>query len=413
MSLRPLRRLLIPFVLIIIAIYLREPATHLDPVYQQLLNWLPYITLGIASFLCAYYNRSRLLTLSLIFIITYYLIQYGLQVSLTEPRALFIYTSINLALPLSALLLLILPERGLFNRYGVMVFSIIPLQLIIAVVVFNVYSPSIIITTIQSYFSIHPFDNYVLSVNGSIFYLISALIGFYALYKKDNETTATLFFSVIIGFIAFTCFYLDKISVVMFSVAGFIFIISLMRNSFDMAYRDDLTGLLGRRALNERLKGLGKRYVIAMMDVDHFKKFNDTYGHDVGDDVLKVVAKEIAAVRGGGTAYRYGGEEFCIVFSGRDIEYARPYLEEVRKNIGSYKMALRDAEHRPKSTETAKERRGRRSKKREGKTVSVTISIGVATPGENISKADAVLKVADQALYKAKQKGRNCLAVIN
>lgn len=58
---------------------------------------------------------------------------------------------------------------------------------------------------------------------------------------------------------------------------------------------------------------LQPRYVIAMLDVDRFKKFNDSYGHDAGDNVLKIVATQLAAIKGGGTAYRYGGEEFCIV----------------------------------------------------------------------------------------------------
>ena len=413
MSLHSLRRLIVPVVLLVFALFLREPATRLDTVYQELLSWLPYVALGISLLLCVYYNRARLFTLSLIFIAAYYLIQNELQVSLSEPRAFIFYTLISLAIPLSSLLLFFLPERGLFNRYGVMVVFIVSLQLIFSLAIFNIYPKTIIVSKIQSYLAIHPFGNYVLSINGSIFYGVVLLIGILLLYKKDNETVIALLSAVLVGFITFAYFHLNKISVVMFSTVGLIFIISLMRSSFDMAYRDDLTGLLGRRALNERLKGLGKRYVIAMMDVDHFKKFNDTYGHDVGDDVLKVVAKQIAEVKGGGTAYRYGGEEFCIIFPGRDIEYARPYLEEVRKNIESYKMALRDAKHRPNSEETAKERRGRRSRKREEKTVSVTISIGVSSPGESISKADAVLKVADQALYKAKQNGRNCLAIIS
>jgi diguanylate cyclase (GGDEF)-like protein len=96
----------------------------------------------------------------------------------------------------------------------------------------------------------------------------------------------------------------------------------MMGTSYDMAYRDELTGLLGRRALNDRLKGLARQYVIAKMDVDHFKKYNDTHGHDIGDEVLKMVARQIGAVGGGGTAYRYGGEEFCVVFAVKTLNTA-------------------------------------------------------------------------------------------
>jgi diguanylate cyclase (GGDEF)-like protein len=188
-------------------------------------------------------------------------------------------------------------------------------------------------------------------------------------------------------------------------------IISLLRSSYNMAFRDDLTGLLARRALNDRIKGLSKQYVIAMSDVDHFKKFNDTYGHDIGDEVLKLVAIKLDSVSGGGTAYRYGGEKFCMVFPGKTLNECEPFLEVVRKSVEDYKMAVRNTQYRPKSDEIAMERRGRRSKNREENLVSVTISIGAAESNAQNATPEDVLKAADRALYKAKEKGRNCLVL--
>src|SRR5690606_13166568 len=138
-------------------------------------------------------------------------------------------------------------------------------------------------------------------------------------------------------------------STLLFCAAGITLAASMLINSYNMAYRDELTGLLGRRALNDRLKGLGKQYVIAMMDVDHFKKFNDTYGHHTGDDVLKMVAKKIDAVGGGGTAYRYGGEEFCILFPGKTSHECEPWLESIRKSIENHRIIVRNIKQRPKS----------------------------------------------------------------
>ena len=117
-----------------------------------------------------------------------------------------------------------------------------------------------------------------------------------------------------------------------------------------MAFRDELTGIPSRRALNEQLAALGNRYAIAMLDVDHFKKFNDTYGHDLGDQVLKMVAAHIARVGGGGKAFRYGGEEFTVLFPGTDAEDAIPHLEALREEIESYRMALRGSD-RPARTQ--------------------------------------------------------------
>ena len=93
--------------------------------------------------------------------------------------------------------------------------------------------------------------------------------------------------------------------------------ISLAHEGFHMAFRDELTGLPGRRALNEKLQRMGRIYTLAMADVDHFKVFNDTHGHDVGDQVLRMVAAQLRRVSGGGHAYRYGGEEFTLVFPAR------------------------------------------------------------------------------------------------
>jgi hypothetical protein len=73
---------------------------------------------------------------------------------------------------------------------------------------------------------------------------------------------------------------------------------AVAHEAYQMAFRDELTGLPGRRALNERMQRLGRNYVLAMSDVDHFKKFNDTHGHDVGDQVLRLVASKLSKIRG-------------------------------------------------------------------------------------------------------------------
>src|SRR3990167_5951921 len=96
------------------------------------------------------------------------------------------------------------------------------------------------------------------------------------------------------------------------AAAGAIMLVSLLQESHRLAFRDELTGLPSRRALEEGLHGLGPAHAIAMVDVDHFKKFNDTHGHDIGDQVLRLVAAQLRKIGGGGKAYRYGGEEFTL-----------------------------------------------------------------------------------------------------
>ena len=405
-----MRRLTIPFILIAAAFLLRKALPVVEPVYQQLLEALPYVTLGMPAALCVYFNRARAFTAALALLVIYYFIQAGLQMSLADAGTLYIYTALSVLLPATLLFLMFLPERGLRNRYGVLVVSIVPLQVILAMALYRSYPEATVLAAINTWLPIHPLAKYVLSINASIGFAVAAGTGLYILFRHDSEIHAVLLALLVCVFVTLAGFDVPGISVTMFSVAGICLIFSLLRSSYEMAYRDELTGLLGRRALNERLKGLGRRYVIAMVDVDHFKKFNDTWGHDTGDDVLKMVARQIAAVRGGGTAYRYGGEEFSIVFPGKDIEDCLLYLEDVRRAVEGYRMLLRNRKQRPQSGTLAQERRGRRTRNREGKHVSVTISIGVAEPGKRYASVVEVLKAADAALYKAKQNGRNCLA---
>ena len=187
------------------------------------------------------------------------------------------------------------------------------------------------------------------------------------------------------------------------SASGVVMIVALLQESHQLAFGDQLTGLPGRRALDERLRSLGERYAVAMVDVDHFKQFNDTHGHDVGDQVLRLVGGRLEQVGGGGVAYRYGGEEFCVLFPGAGIGEAQGELETIRASIETYKMAVRGAD-RPKQAEEGAKRRGVAPV---DKVLSVTVSIGVAVPSEKHRMPREVIMAADEALYRAKKAGRN------
>ena len=191
------------------------------------------------------------------------------------------------------------------------------------------------------------------------------------------------------------------------SVAMLMLVAAIAHEAYQMAFRDELTGLPGRRALNERLQRLGRQYVIAMADVDHFKKFNDTHGHDVGDQVLRVVASQLRKVGGGGRAYRYGGEEFTLVFPGKSLAECLPHLEQVRRNVESYVVQLRDKGQRPQDDQLGRQGRGKPG----AANVTVNISIGAAERQATQRTPEEVIKAADKALYAAKSAGRNCVRV--
>jgi diguanylate cyclase (GGDEF)-like protein len=182
-------------------------------------------------------------------------------------------------------------------------------------------------------------------------------------------------------------------------------LLSLVAHSFRLAYIDELTEIPGRRALMEALDDPGSTFTLAMLDVDHFKKFNDTHGHEVGDQVLRMVAARIATVGQGGAAYRYGGEEFTLLFPGKTLEQVLEELERIRQLVESSPLYLR-SQNRPKEKPKAAPSRAGGGKKKKAPSVGVTVSIGVATR-RAAEPWDRVMKRADQALYKAKEGGRN------
>lgn len=409
MDMTPLRKLIVPVALLLAGVMFRHRIAALYPVYGQLFEWLPYGVLTVTLLLCMFFNNSRLFAAGLALLSACYLIQTQVQPSLTDAHSLIVYTAMGLAFPLIILLLVFLPERGLNNRYGFLIISVVLVQFLLVSALLYLFPSADAAAFINLHMPIKPVEGYTLSLVTSGFYLVAAAAGLYTLVRRQDETTASLLAVLMFSYATLTLFNQPYIPTILCTAAGISMIVSILTSSYNMAFRDDLTGLLGRRALNDRLKGLGRQYTIAMLDVDHFKQFNDTYGHDTGDDVLKMVAKKLEVVGGGGTAYRYGGEEFSIVFPGKSLEECLPFLEVVRKTVENHKMIVRNARQRPKSAEDAASRRGRRRKSRGEKTVSVTISIGAAERNEKNSETAKVLKAADKALYKAKESGRNCV----
>jgi two-component system, cell cycle response regulator len=163
--------------------------------------------------------------------------------------------------------------------------------------------------------------------------------------------------------------------------------------SIEMAITDALTGLFNRRymeshlaTLIEQAKSRGKPLTALVLDIDYFKAINDSHGHDAGDDVLREFALRIRrSIRGIDLACRYGGEEFVIVMPETDMAVAAMVAERLRRRIAADPFAIQQ---------------GARS-------IPVTISIGIAGVRGREDSAAALLKRADQALYRAKRDGRN------
>jgi diguanylate cyclase (GGDEF)-like protein len=239
------------------------------------------------------------------------------------------------------------------------------------------------------------------------------------LYRKPVESG--LFWSLAAAFLGLQANPVDRIAIAYWATAGLLLVASIIENTYVLAYHDELTSLPARRAFNETLLHLEAPYSIAIVDIDHFKSFNDTYGHDTGDQVLSMVAARLARVSGGGLAFRVGGEEFSILFAGKSAKEVVPHLDSLRTLIEESRFRVRSTPERrsaprgagrrvedKKSTARQKLNRSRNLPVEPSLSgLSVTVSIGVAESGPQTREVEQVIKAADKALYRAKKAGRN------
>ena len=402
-----LLRLAAPLLIMALALGLRPRVGEFESEILLLLSYLPWLLAAVTAMLAWQFNRLRFLLLALISAFAYGVVQLRLQTSLSNPGALEAFAGLSYGIPVTLTALLLVPEKGIVNRFGLTTLAtLLGLALVVGGLApwFESWFPE------QSHlFALRPVESFILPWASRGLFAIAIVVGLVMLLWRDTACEAVILGTLVAMLLVLDLLYLDHVSMVLFSAAGCGQLLGIIRSSHAMAYRDDLTGLLGRRALNERLKGLGRTYCVAMVDVDRFKKFNDTHGHDVGDQALKLVASRIARVSGGGTAYRYGGEEFCIVFPRRGIEQCIEPLEKVRQSIADYRMVLRDQGRRPAARKEGARRRGRMATKHLPDSVAITVSLGLAQRSEEDANYSAVLRAADEQLYRAKRGGRNCL----
>ncbi|ABQ24946.1 GGDEF domain-containing protein [Geotalea uraniireducens] len=395
--------------MLLVAAYLSLPhIAALSPAQRELALFSPYLVVVVGMSLSFAFGRGRVFFILLLQGIFYWSFRTYLQNGINGFAPQVVFQSLCLLLPLNITLFSFIRERGVMTVSGRMRFIFLALQAaMVAWIIRYQHDYSDLPLFLSAKFLHFPFISDLTLPQPALLLIVAGiLLIFIRAFTRQSPIDSGLLGSLVAVAVACNWLASTDVPLVFISAAALILSVSVLQDSHNMAYRDDLTGLPSRRALNEQMLGVGRQYVIAMLDVDHFKSFNDSYGHDVGDQVLKMVAKKMAAVKGGGKAYRYGGEEFTILMPRKKMAEAIPFLEEVRKNIATYQLVLRGND-RPKE---AKEGKKLRASERGDKSVSVTISIGVAESSDSLRSAEEVLKAADKALYRAKSKGRNQLS---
>ncbi len=365
------------------------------------LHILPYVIFVIGLALCWLFYNSREFNLFIILAVSFgVLSQFFWVKGLAGFQRELLFNLLCVLIPLNFMIFNYLKERGILNQYGIRRLFFVVLQIIAALwlVKTNQFGIS---TYLSMDVFLHPLQGKtIIKQSGQMMMGLSLVVLFTHWLFRPNQLRGAWILALISVIVALHFVLNMQLATVYFMISGIILVSAIIINSYNLAYKDELTQMSSRRALKQELASLGKTYALAMVDVDHFKKLNDNYGHDVGDEVLKMLATHLQSVEGGGKAFRYGGEEFTIVFAGKDASDAAVYLDALRNKIASKPFIVRNKK-RPKNKPGQKPKKSDNTQK-----LNVTVSIGVAEQDKDYSTQD-VMKLADNALYKAKKKGRN------
>ena len=401
---RGLSGFLLPLLLLVAAQFVVPLVALLPPSLAGLRTWGPILALALAGSIAVAFNRGRVVFAAVSLACAFIAYKLYLAQGIADFVSRTVFAALCLFVPLNLAILTILRERGVFTFYGTRRMGTIALEVALTAWVITqeqtevtqwVYRP-LFESTSATASSIPQFGLLIMLV-GIALAIADAII--------KRSTINAGFAGTLVAF-AIGCYGTETPNhfAVYSGTAALILGVAVLRDAFRLAFHDELTGLPSRRALNERMMSLGSHYTIAILDVDHFKTVNDTYGHELGDQVLKMVAASIERVGGGGRAFRYGGEEFVVLFPGRRLHDAWSYLEAVRLEVAAYRLGIRGPD-RPKQAPSGqaqpKDHRAVRL------AMSVTISIGVAERDERLTTPESVLNAADEAMYRAKEKGRN------
>lgn len=371
------------------------------------IRYAPYFVFAVGLLLSAMFHRSRIFHALLLLLVC------NLALVLTTDRLSFpasdaLVRLIGLLLPLNLVLIAFFPETGIFSRQGLIRLGVFAFQVMTVAIVTRFYAVPVLHFLDRPFVRLHLFE----SLRGlPLSVLIAFTFGLLLLLlqlvrRRFRPADIGLYWALISSFVALCVAGSIRLSSVAFASGAIVLVIALLEASYAMAYFDELTDLPSRRSFNDAKLRLGNTYTVAMVDVDHFKQFNDTFGHDAGDQVLRMVASRIGEVSGGGKGYRYGGEEFAVLFPGKYVDESFPHLERLRRSIEELPFKLRSQERRGgKKRKLSVRRRGAKQQ------TSITVSIGVAGVDGDKRKPDDLVKSADKALYRAKSCGRNCTII--
>jgi diguanylate cyclase (GGDEF)-like protein len=400
--------LTVPGGVLLIGAVLLLNSTLLPRTADPLLHFFPYLAYLAAALLALRFHAPRVVLAAILLLITQTALDAEPFAAGTAAAAVFVLLAILLPANLGAMSFL--RENRLLTEVTAYWLAVLGME---AVVVTLICQPETYRFGVSLGGALLPWEITRLPQLALVLFFIAAVLLAARFFQRRDPVDNAFLWALLACACGLQAHAAGRDAGPYLGLAGLLLAVGLIETSYRLAYYDQLTALPARRAFQEATENLPPRYTVAMVDIDHFKKFNDLFGHEVGDHVLRMVASRLADVGGDGEAFRWGGEEFAILFRGKALEDAAPWLEEVRQAVEESGFIVRQGAERRQARRGGKERRGARTPKVPqrvaGVEVFVTVSMGAA---ENVGRTQAleeVLRTADKALYRAKENGRNRL----
>lgn len=413
-TLRTVLKNLLPFLIMGLAYYLFTKTGGMSKPQLEFIRVAPYAVFAVGAIISWKFNRSRDFFITIILAFCLAAMDHMPKLIDRPVRDTDMYAMVCFIIPANIALFSFFRERGIVSLWGGIRMAVVAGQALFAFWIMDSGQQELI-RLLQNPIAPVDLQSVTPIPQGPLILFAAALVILILKQISSRSSQDISHIGVLCGMFVALHMHADAglpetvLGPILFAASGIVLVTSIIQDSYSMAFTDELTGLPSRRALKQDMLKLGINYAMAMLDVDHFKKFNDTYGHDTGDEVLKLVASEMRGVTGGGKPYRYGGEEFTILFPGKSIAEVLPHLEELRERISKRAFTLRRP-GRKKGQSNKRGARSRGSKSGKSKQIYITVSIGVSQKSEKNKTPDTVMKSADTALYRAKKKGRNCVS---
>jgi len=399
-------------ILVLLALLLSVSSHVVDWVVADGFIYVVLAVFGLTVVLGATFSQSRMAFISVVYAAALLVIQYHCFVreDVARGSSSLLLASINL--PLLTVIFYHQQECALISRQG-LVIAAVSLFSALAILLVPELQSFRLAASGSGARVIEPLSEWIAVPSiGVLMFVVAAP---FLLLKKEHDGPAVgmmfglalLFVFIALNFQS-SAFRGEEQHAVLrgFMLGGaLVLVVAVLDTSWRHANIDELTGLSGRRQLYRHLGQVGGKYHIAIIDIDHFKKINDKYGHGTGDQVLRYVGAQLRAEKIG-KAYRVGGEEFIIVLEGMERADAEAALNELRENILDRPFGIRARDRKRKKPDKAPD-----ASRKAGDQVRISVSIGMAAPNERHRASSEVVAAADKALYTAKKAGRNRVKV--